>query len=118
MLVEALEKGKEVYQIISFLARAKSADNLFGYKVSYNTYGKILVVCWKTGTMRQHCKDGLLDFIMLDMMKRQINSASLPYCGPVMMTGNNVEFCACKYIVISETLYDYAWIMNILYSML
>ena len=37
MLVEAFEKGKEAYQIISFLAKAKSADDFFNYRVSYDT---------------------------------------------------------------------------------
>ena len=117
MLVEALEKGKEVDQIISFLAKAKSAGNFFGYRVSYNTDGNILGVFWKTGTMRQHSKGGLLDVIMLDMMKRQIKSANFPYCVPVMMTGKNGLVCACEAIVISENLSAYAWIMNSIYSM-
>ena len=117
MLVEALEKGKEVDQMISFFAKAKSADNFFDYRVSYKTDGKISGVCWKTGTMRKHCKDGLLDIIMLDMMKRQINSSNWPYCGPVMITVNNVVVCVCKAIFISETLAAYACIMNRIYSM-
>ena len=51
------------------------------------------------------------------MMKRQIKISNWPYCGPVMMTGENVVVCSCEAIVISETLYAYAWIMNIIYSM-
>ena len=54
---------------------------------------------------------------MLDMMKRQINSANWPYCGPVMITGKNFVVCACEAIVISETLAAYACIMNSIYSM-
>ena len=68
--------------------------------------------------MRQHCKDGLLDVIMLDMMKCQINNSNWPYFGPVMMTGENVLVCACEEIVISETLAAYAWIMNSICYML
>ena len=105
-------------QIIRFLANVKSSDNFFDYRVSYNTYRKISDVCWKTGTMRQHFKDGLLGVIMLDMMKRQINSANWTYCGPVMITGENVVVCASKAIGISETLATYALIMNSMYSML
>ena len=82
-------------QIIILLSKAKYADKFFYYRVSYDTDGKISGVCWKTGTMRQHCKDGFLDVIMLDMMKSQINSANYPYFGPVMMTGENVVVCAC-----------------------
>ena len=37
ILVESLEKGKEVDQIIIFLSKAKSADNFFNYRVSYDT---------------------------------------------------------------------------------
>ena len=94
MLSEALEKGKDVDQIIIFLAKAKSSDNFFDYRVSYDTDRKTSGVFWKTGTMRQHCKDGLLDVIMLDMMKCQINNSNWPYFGPVMMTGENVVVCA------------------------
>ena len=46
------------------------------------------------------------------MMKRQIKISNWPYCGPVMMMDENVLVCACEAIVISETLADYAWIMN------
>ena len=67
--------------------------------------------------MRQHFKDVLLDIIMSDMMKRQINSANFPYCGPVMITGENIVVCACKVIVISDTLATYEWIVNSMYSM-
>ena len=118
MLLEDLEKGKEVDRIIIFLAKAKSSDNLFDYMVSYDTDRKILGVFWKTGTMRQHCKDGLLDFIILDMMKCQINNANWPYFGPVMITGENVVVSACEDIFISETLAAYAWLMNSICSML
>ena len=34
-----------------------------------------------------------------------------------MITVKNVVVCACKAIVISETLAAYTWIMNIIYSM-
>ena len=112
MLLEALEKGKEVDQIIIFLAKAKYSDNFFDYRVFYDTDKNISGVFWKTGTMRQHCKDGLLDVIMLDMMKCQINNANWPYFGPVMITGENVVVSACEDIFISETLAAYAWIMN------
>ena len=55
---------------------------------------------------------------MLDMMKCQINNANWPCFGPVMMTGENVVVCACEEIFISETLADYAWIMNSICYML
>ena len=100
MPVGAPEKGKEVDQIISFLARAKYADKFFDYRVSYHTDKNISGVFWQTGTTRQHCKDGLLDIIMLDIMELQINSANWPYCGPTTITGENIVVCACEAIVI------------------
>ena len=63
------------------------------------------------------CKDGLLDVIMLDMMKRQINSANWTSCGPVTMMRENVVVYACEAIVISENLSSYAWIMKSIYYM-
>ena len=99
-------------KITSVLAKAKSADKLFDYRVSYETDGNILGVCWKTGKMRQDCKDGLLDVIILDMMKRLINSANWTYCVTVMMTVENVVVCDCESIFISDTLAAYAWNMN------
>ena len=67
--------------------------------------------------MRQNFRYSLLDVIMLGIIKRQINSANLSYCGPVMMTGENVVVCVCEDIVISDTLAYYSWIINSIYYM-
>ena len=99
-------------QIISFLAKAKYADDFFKYRVSYDTDGNISGILLQTRKIIQHFKYGLLHVIMVDMMKHQINSANWPYCGPVMMTCDNVVVCACKAIFISENLANYSLIMN------
>ncbi|EJK69126.1 hypothetical protein THAOC_09653, partial [Thalassiosira oceanica] len=67
--------------------------------------------------MRKHCQDGLCDVFMLDMMKRQQNSADWPYCGPVLITGENKAVCGCEAIVISEDSESYIFVMNSLYDM-
>ena len=118
MLGDALEKGKELDQIICFLTEAKACDPAFDFRVAKNNRtGKIVGILWQDGVMRGHCQGGLLDVVMLDMMKRQQNTADWPYCGPVLITGENKIACACEAIVLSEGTNYYSWIMNSVYEM-
>ena len=117
MLSDALEKGKELDQIICLLSQAKASDPGFDFRVAKNKIGKIVGLCWQDGIMRGHCQGGLLDVVMLDMMKRQQNTADWPYCGPVLITGENKVACACEAIVLSEGTSYYSWIMNSVYDM-
>ena len=67
--------------------------------------------------MRGHCQEGLLDVVMLDMMKRQQNSADWPYCGPVLITGENKVACGAEAIVLTEDIDSYVYIMSGIYEM-
>ena len=67
--------------------------------------------------MRGHCQSGILDVVMLDMMKRQQNSSDWPYCGPVLITGENKVTCGAEAIVLSEDVNTYVYIMNSMYEM-
>lgn len=117
MLSDALEKGKELDQIICLLSQAKARDPAFDFRVAKNKTGKIVGLCWQDGIMRGHCQGGLMDVVMLDMMKRQQNTADWPYCGPILITGENKIACACEAIVLSEGTSYYSWIMNSVYDM-
>ena len=117
MLKEALEKGKETDQIVALLSRLKEEDPAFDYRISWDARRKAKVFVWQDGVMRKHCQDGLCDVFMLDMMKRQQNSADWPYCGPVLITGENKAVCGCEAIVISEDSESYIFVMNSLYDM-
>ena len=117
ILREALEKGKELDQIISLLTQSRARDPAFDFRVAKNKRGKIVGILWQDGMMRGHCQGGLLDVVMLDMMKRQQNSADWPYCGPILITGENKIACACEAIVLSEGTSYYSWIMNSVYDM-
>ena len=116
MLMEALENGEEIDHVLRFFNDARSTDVGFDFRVARNKQNKPWGICWQTGTMRAHCQEGLLDVIMFDMMKRQINSP-WPYCGPIMLTGKNKIVCACEAIVFSETTNAYRWIMECIYDM-
>ena len=65
-----------------------------------------------TGVMRGHCHDGLTSSLMLDMMKRQLNSANWPYCGPVAITGENKVATLTEAIVIDENFCSYEWVIR------
>jgi len=117
MLSEALEEGEEIDHILRFFEDAKSADECFDYRVARDHVGKVWAICYQNGNMRGHCWDGLLVAIMLDMMKRQLNSANWPYCGPIMLTGETKIACACEAIVFLETTDAYIWIMKSIYDM-
>lgn len=112
MLVEAMKEGKEVDHVLSFFATAKAKDENFDYRVKRNTNGDVVGICWMTGAMRGHCHDGLVASLMLDMMKRQINSANWPYCGPVSITGENTVATLCEALVIDENFVAYDWIVK------
>ena len=117
MLMEALEEGEEIDHVLRFFNDARSTDVGFDFRVARDKQKKPWGICWQTGTMRAHCQERLLGVIMLDMMKRQINSANWPYCGPIMLTGENKIACACEAIVFSETTNAYRWIMECIYDM-
>ena len=117
ILVDALEKGKELDQIINLLSCTRDSDTCFDFRVGRNMDDKVIALCWQDGVMRGHCKAGLLDVVMLDMMKRQQNTVDWPYCGPVLITGENKVACACEAIVLSESQDTYVWIMNSVYEM-
>ena len=71
MFNDALEKGKESYQLVILLTQAKSRDPEFDFWIAdNNTTGNIVGICWQDGVIRGHCQGGLLDIVMLDMMKR------------------------------------------------
>ena len=76
MLVKALLNGKELDHIISFLTQLNRKDPTFDWRFAKNADGIICALTWQTGTIHQHCVDGLLDVAMLDMMKQQMNSAN------------------------------------------
>ena len=95
ILVDALEKGRELDQIINLLSCTRDSDSCFDFRVGRNMDGKVIALCWQDGVMQGHCQAGLLDVVMLDMMKRQRNTVDWPYCGPILITGENKIACAC-----------------------
>ncbi|EJK64535.1 hypothetical protein THAOC_14723, partial [Thalassiosira oceanica] len=97
-------EGKETDQIVALLSRLKEEDPAFDYRISWDARRKAKVFVWQDGVMRKHCQDGLCDVFMLDMMKRQQNSADWPYCGPVLITGENKAVCGCEAILKRFTL--------------
>ena len=117
MLRKALLEGKELDQIVCLLYQIKESDNTFDFRYGKDANGNITCVVWQDGIMRGHCQEGLLDVVMLDMMKRQQNSADWPYCGPVLITGENKVACGAEAIVLTEDIDSYVYIMNGIYEM-
>ena len=60
MLVDALDKGKELDVIVSFFQQLKEKDPTFDYRIGRDSHGKVKVIVWQNGIMRGHCQSGLL----------------------------------------------------------
>jgi|GEM_PF-4980773 len=117
MLRESLSQhGDELQQIVTLLQKAYAEDDGFDYRIGRDTLGNVTAIVWQDGIMRGHCTR-LLDVVMLDMMKRQQNSIDWPYCGPVLITGENKIATACEAIIVTESIDAYAFVMNATYEM-
>ena len=66
--------------------------------------------------MHGHSKR-LLDVVMLDMMKRQQNSANWCYCGPCGITGEKKVACFVEAILITKEHQACVFIIDSLYEM-
>ena len=112
MMVEAMTEGKEIDHVLSFFESAKSKDPCFDFRGKRNSHSEVVGIAWMTGVMRGHCHDGLTSSLMLDMMKRQLNSANWPYCGSVAITGENKVATLTEAIVIDENFCSYEWVIR------
>ena len=87
-LKENIDHSYSRFMIGTYMAKLKSVDPNFKYRVYRSNDGSPTGYVYQTSQMR---KDFELygNFVSVDMMMRQMNNLKWPYFGPVVLDGNN-----------------------------
>ena len=115
-LRESIDHHYSRFMVGRFMAKLKSVDPSFKYKVFRSSDGSPTGYVYQTSQMRSDF-ELYGNFISIDMMMRQMNNLKWPYFGPLILDGNNKvrvigEACLLgeyheAYKVVLETLLEF-----------
>jgi hypothetical protein len=98
-------------RMLSYLKKLHEVVPGFSFRVSYDLKQSPRAFVWQTPAMRA-AYEQFGGVLFLDMMKRQLNDVSWPYCGVVLLDGDKKITLACESIVYSERLESYKFIVE------
>ena len=102
----------QIWEVTAFLDQLKCKIRGFDYRISFDTEsGRPNGIVWMTSVMRARLlRYGHL--IALDYQKRKFNKLSWPYCGPVIIDGDNEIGVIAESLNLSESLDGYTFVLS------
>ena len=115
MIGQLTSKGS-MWNVESYLIRCTKQLSGFDYRIWRSDEGRPLGIVWMTEMMKKR----LLRFgtvLFVDYMKRKYNKESWPYCGPVILDGNNEIGVVGESLNLSESLDGYFFVLSSIFEM-
>ncbi len=118
LMMGQLQNEGAMWNMESYFIRCKRELPEFDYRIwrSHLNGRRPLGIVWVTEMMKKR----LLRFgtiLFVDYMKRKYNKESWPYCGPVVLDGNNEIGVVGESLNLSESLDGYFFVLNSIFEM-
>ena len=118
LMMGQLQNEGAMWNMESYFIRCKRELPDFDYRTIWRSHlnGRPLGIVWVTEMMKKR----LLRFgtvLFVDYMKRKYNKESWPYCGPVILDGNNEIGVVGESLNLSESLDGYYFVLNWIFEM-
>ncbi len=116
LMIAQLNNGDALWRTQAYLEQSKKQLQGFDFRIWIGKDHRPQRIVWMTQQMKKRLvRYGTVLFV--DYMKRKYNSDAWPYCGPVILDGNNEIGVVGESLNVAESLDGYFFVLSSIFDM-